>query len=97
MPGRLSGWLGKWVLAFFAARHAALLLLLSGTDFASAWPFLQITEVFGEWRTGKTQLCHTLCVTTQIGGENGGGCWRCVRQWRCLTAGNHGAAVGGQG
>ena len=32
----------------------------------------QITEVFGEWRTGKTQLCHTLCVTTQIGGENGG-------------------------
>ncbi|PRW56940.1 meiotic recombination DMC1-like protein [Chlorella sorokiniana] len=31
-----------------------------------------ITEVFGEWRTGKTQLCHTLCVTTQIGGENGG-------------------------
>ncbi|KAL4451838.1 hypothetical protein ABPG75_007500 [Micractinium tetrahymenae] len=31
-----------------------------------------ITEIFGEWRTGKTQLCHTLCVTTQIGGENGG-------------------------
>lgn len=29
-----------------------------------------ITEVFGEWRTGKTQLCHTLCVTTQMG--NGG-------------------------
>lgn len=26
-----------------------------------------ITEIFGEWRTGKTQLCHTLCVTTQIG------------------------------
>jgi len=22
-----------------------------------------ITEVFGEFRTGKTQLCHTLCVT----------------------------------
>lgn len=37
------------------------------------WP-LQITEIFGEWRTGKTQLCHTLCVTTQIGNENGGGC-----------------------
>ncbi|KAI3437822.1 hypothetical protein D9Q98_000269 [Chlorella vulgaris] len=31
-----------------------------------------ITEIFGEWRTGKTQLCHTLCVTTQIGNENGG-------------------------
>ncbi|KAL6772110.1 DMC1 [Auxenochlorella protothecoides x Auxenochlorella symbiontica] len=26
-----------------------------------------ITEIFGEWRTGKTQLCHTLCVTTQMG------------------------------
>jgi RecA/RadA recombinase len=24
-----------------------------------------ITEVFGEFRTGKTQLCHTLCVTCQ--------------------------------
>jgi len=22
-----------------------------------------ITELFGEFRTGKTQLCHTLCVT----------------------------------
>lgn len=26
-----------------------------------------ITEVFGEFRTGKTQLCHTLCVTSQMG------------------------------
>lgn len=24
-----------------------------------------ITEIFGEFRTGKTQLCHTLCVTCQ--------------------------------
>ena len=22
-----------------------------------------ITEIYGEFRTGKTQLCHTLCVT----------------------------------
>ncbi|VVD03187.1 unnamed protein product [Leptidea sinapis] len=27
---------------------------------------MAITEVFGEFRTGKTQLSHTLCVTTQI-------------------------------
>ena len=33
----------------------------------------QITEVFGEFRTGKTQLAHTLCVTTQLAFENGGG------------------------
>ena len=25
-----------------------------------------ITEMFGEFRTGKTQLCHTLCVTCQM-------------------------------
>jgi DNA repair protein RAD51 len=25
-----------------------------------------ITELFGEFRTGKTQLCHTLCVTCQV-------------------------------
>ena len=32
-----------------------------------------ITEVFGEFRTGKTQLCHTLCVTTQMPGMGHGG------------------------
>ena len=32
---------------------------------------IAITEVFGEFRTGKTQLSHTLCVTTQLPGENG--------------------------
>jgi len=31
-----------------------------------------ITEIFGEFRTGKTQLCHTLCVTTQLGVDQGG-------------------------
>lgn len=31
-----------------------------------------ITEIFGEFRTGKTQLCHTLCVTCQLPLEQGG-------------------------
>ncbi|CAB9525920.1 and recombination protein RadA [Seminavis robusta] len=31
-----------------------------------------ITEVFGEFRTGKTQLCHTLCITCQMGVNEGG-------------------------
>ncbi len=31
-----------------------------------------ITELFGEFRTGKTQLCHTLCVTCQLPTESGG-------------------------
>ena len=25
-----------------------------------------ITEIYGEFRCGKTQLCHTLCVTCQV-------------------------------
>lgn len=33
-----------------------------------------ITEIFGEWRCGKTQLCHTLAVTTQMPLDMGGGC-----------------------
>ncbi|KAJ1436495.1 meiotic recombination protein dmc1 [Ochromonadaceae sp. CCMP2298] len=32
-----------------------------------------ITEIFGEFRTGKTQLAHTLCVTSQLSFEMGGG------------------------
>ena len=31
-----------------------------------------VTEVFGEFRTGKTQLCHTLCVTCQLPLDQGG-------------------------
>ena len=32
-----------------------------------------ITEVYGEFRSGKTQLSHTLAVTTQLEAEQGGG------------------------
>ncbi|XP_065066052.1 meiotic recombination protein DMC1/LIM15 homolog [Rhopilema esculentum] len=34
---------------------------------------MSITEAFGEFRTGKTQLSHTLCVTAQLPGPNGYG------------------------
>ena len=40
-----------------------------GGGFAS----MEITELFGESRSGKTQICHTLCVTGQLGYDNGGG------------------------
>lgn len=33
---------------------------------------MSITEVFGEYRCGKTQLSHTLCITTQLPREDGG-------------------------
>ena len=32
-----------------------------------------ITELYGEYRTGKTQLCHQLCVTCQQETKDGGG------------------------
>ena len=25
-----------------------------------------ITEIFGEFRTGKTQICHTIATTCQV-------------------------------
>ena len=34
---------------------------------------MSITEAFGEFRCGKTQLAHTLCVTAQLPREQGGG------------------------
>lgn len=37
-----------------------------------------ITEVFGEFRTGKTQLCNTLAVTCQLPVSQGGGEGKCL-------------------
>lgn len=37
-----------------------------------------ITEIFGEFRTGKTQLCHTLAVTCQLPSSKGGGRGKCL-------------------
>eukprot|EP00999_Lentomonas_sp_LEN2_P002660 NODE_536_length_1386_cov_108.259730_g501_i0.p1 GENE.NODE_536_length_1386_cov_108.259730_g501_i0~~NODE_536_length_1386_cov_108.259730_g501_i0.p1 ORF type:complete len:353 (-),score=72.66 NODE_536_length_1386_cov_108.259730_g501_i0:227-1285(-) len=34
---------------------------------------MSITEMFGEFRSGKTQLCHTICVTSQLPREMRGG------------------------
>jgi meiotic recombination protein DMC1 len=37
-----------------------------------------VTEVFGEFRCGKTQLAATLAVTAQLGREHGGGAGRVI-------------------
>ncbi|KAI7899139.1 spindle A-like protein [Cokeromyces recurvatus] len=37
-----------------------------------------ITELFGEFRCGKTQLCHTLAVTCQLSAERGGAEGKCL-------------------
>jgi meiotic recombination protein DMC1 len=47
---------------------AALDQLLGG-----GFESMSITEAFGEFRTGKTQIAHTLCVTCQLPTTMGGG------------------------
>ncbi|KAI8376598.1 DNA repair protein RAD51 [Choanephora cucurbitarum] len=37
-----------------------------------------ITEIFGEFRTGKSQLCHMLAVTAQLPISMGGGQGKCL-------------------
>ena len=37
-----------------------------------------ITEMSGEFRTGKTQICHTLAVTCQLPANKGGAEGRCL-------------------
>lgn len=37
-----------------------------------------ITEIFGEFRTGKSQLCHMLAVTAQLPISVGGGQGKCL-------------------
>ncbi|ENN78154.1 DNA repair protein RAD51 homolog 1 [Dendroctonus ponderosae] len=37
-----------------------------------------ITELFGEFRTGKTQICHTLAVTCQLPTDCGGAEGKCL-------------------
>ncbi|CAM0135781.1 unnamed protein product [Umbelopsis sp. WA50703] len=37
-----------------------------------------ITEIFGEFRTGKSQICHTIAVTCQLPVDMGGGEGKCL-------------------
>lgn len=47
-------------------------LLVGGIETGS------ITELFGEFRTGKTQLCHTMAVTCQLPIDLGGAEGKCI-------------------
>jgi RecA/RadA recombinase len=37
-----------------------------------------ITEFFGEFRSGKSQIAAMLCVTSQLGREHGGGAGKVI-------------------
>jgi len=60
-------------LVFIATGSAELDRLLGGGVETGS-----ITELFGEFRTGKTQLCHTLAVICQRSVEEGGAAGRCL-------------------
>lgn len=48
------------------------MLLASAHDRVGGMETGSITEIYGEFRTGKTQLCHTLCVISQLPIDQGG-------------------------
>ena len=48
-----------------------------------------MTELHGEWRTGKTQICHTLAISAQLareGGSYSGGGASCISTPRARSA-----------
>ncbi|KAJ3351205.1 recombinase rad51 [Allomyces javanicus] len=80
------------------ARRAELVHITTGSSeldklLGGGFETGSITEIFGEFRTGKTQLCHTLAVTCQLPIEMGGGEGKCLyidtegtfRPERCLA------------
>ncbi|MEM3872188.1 MAG: DNA repair and recombination protein RadA [Nitrososphaeria archaeon] len=74
-----SGLLEKSFLSAFDALERRKSLLKCTTGSKSLDSLLKggvetqaITELWGEYGSGKTQLCHTLCVTCQLSRENGG-------------------------
>ena len=63
-----------------------------------------LTEIYGEFRTGKTQVSHTLCVTGQLGYDIGGGqgkvlfidteVWFRIKQYKdCTRLTKHGSLL----
>jgi meiotic recombination protein DMC1 len=72
----IGGWTtGTDALAF---RQRGVLKITSGSAALDAvlgggFETRAITELYGEFRTGKTQLCTTLCVACQLPSSQGGG------------------------
>lgn len=68
------------LMLFLAVSLRALLLLdlAFNVGIAGGIETGAITELFGEFRTGKSQLCHTLAVTCQLPVSMGGGEGKCL-------------------
>lgn len=75
--------LGFTTATEFHQRRAELITLTTGskqldTLLGGGIETGAITEVFGEFRTGKSQLCHTLAITAQLPVDMGGGEGKCL-------------------
>ncbi|KAI0651946.1 Rad51-domain-containing protein [Trametes meyenii] len=86
--GRFPGTLKIIPLGFQSAtevhaRRAELVHITTGSKnldalFGGGIETGAITELFGEFRTGKSQICHTLAVTCQLPVDMGGGEGKCL-------------------
>lgn len=63
------------LLASFAIQHLTLSFTPSSSGGIETG---SITELFGEFRTGKSQICHTIAVTCQLPVDMGGGEGKCL-------------------
>lgn len=75
--------MGITTAAHIHAKRADLVTIHSGSReldklLGGGFETGSITEIFGEFRTGKTQICHTLAVTCQLPISQGGGEGRCL-------------------
>ena len=75
--------LGFTTASEFHSRRSELICLTTGskqldTLLGGGVETGSITEVFGEFRTGKSQLCHTLAVTCQLPIDMGAGEGKCL-------------------
>ncbi|KAI0307977.1 Rad51-domain-containing protein [Multifurca ochricompacta] len=60
------------------ARRSELVHITTGSKNLDTLLGGSITELFGEFRTGKSQLCHTLAVSCQLPVDMGGGEGKCL-------------------
>lgn len=75
--------MGFFPASVYHARRAELITITTGARdldklLGGGMETGSITEIFGEFRTGKTQICHTLAVTCQLPISQGGGEGKCL-------------------
>jgi RecA/RadA recombinase len=68
----------NWMLCLVVYNLLVLLCRMANNFYLGGIETGAITELFGEFRTGKSQLCHTLAVTCQLPVSMGGGEGKCL-------------------